>query len=116
VESPVRCEVHAGSGGDTGKLTGSNAGRAPRVDLTYSSRGESPSPPTLSQQAVKLAAGRSGWRRCGYQLAGDALGRLAADLGSPQEPVLWPEHFDVGITVDAVSFGASPGDEQIPRP
>jgi hypothetical protein len=24
--------------------------------------------------------------------------------------VLWPEHFDVGITVDEVNYGVSPGD------
>ncbi len=32
------------------------------------------------------------------------------------EPVLWPEHFDVGITVDEVNYGASPGDEGHPLP
>jgi hypothetical protein len=30
--------------------------------------------------------------------------------------VLWPEHFDLGITVDAVNYGCSPGDEAIPEP
>ena len=27
-----------------------------------------------------------------------------------QEPVLWPEHFDLGIAVDEVNYGISPGD------
>lgn len=27
-----------------------------------------------------------------------------------EEPVLWPEHFDVGISVDEVNYGVSPGD------
>ncbi len=27
-----------------------------------------------------------------------------------EEPVLWPEHFDLGIAVDEVNYGASPGD------
>jgi hypothetical protein len=27
------------------------------------------------------------------------------------EPILWPEHFDVGISVDEVNYGVSPGDE-----
>ncbi len=40
-------------------------------------------------------------------LRGDAALRL---LAPEQEPVLWPEHFDVGITVDAVNYGISPGD------
>jgi succinate dehydrogenase / fumarate reductase, iron-sulfur subunit len=33
----------------------------------------------------------------------------------PPEPVLWPEHFDVGITLDAVNYGVSPGDDSIPE-
>ena len=27
-----------------------------------------------------------------------------------EEPVLWPEHFDLGVAVDEVNYGASPGD------
>ena len=41
-----------------------------------------------------------------YVLADAALRVLA-----PREtPILWPEHFDVAILLDDVSFGASPGD------
>jgi hypothetical protein len=44
---------------------------------------------------------------------GDAALRALA----PREtPVLWPEHFDVGISVDEVNFGVSPGDATIPEP
>jgi hypothetical protein len=45
--------------------------------------------------------------------AGDeALRRL-----EPGEvPVLWPEHFDVGISVDEVNYGVSPGDADTPTP
>jgi hypothetical protein len=32
------------------------------------------------------------------------------------EPVLWPEHFDVGITVDDVNYGVSPGDAGTSEP
>ena len=36
----------------------------------------------------------------------DALQRFA-----PQEAaILWPEHFDLGVTVDEVNYGVSPGD------
>lgn len=31
-------------------------------------------------------------------------------------PVLWPEHFDLGITVDDVNYGVSPGDRAMPEP
>ncbi len=38
------------------------------------------------------------------------------DFAPGQEPVLWPEHFDVGITLDEVNYGASPGDHGHPAP
>jgi hypothetical protein len=44
---------------------------------------------------------------------GDAAMRSFA----PSEvPVLWPEHFDVGITVGEVNYGVSPGDSHLPAP
>jgi hypothetical protein len=45
-------------------------------------------------------------------LGHDALVALAAD----QAPVLWPEHFDVAVTVRDVTFGVSPGDGFIDEP
>lgn len=45
--------------------------------------------------------------------AGDAALRVFAPA---QEPVLWPEHFDLAITVDQVNYGVSPGDAQHPEP
>jgi hypothetical protein len=41
-----------------------------------------------------------------------ALRRFAPD----QTPVLWPEHFDVGITVDEVNYGVSLGDDFLAEP
>jgi hypothetical protein len=41
-----------------------------------------------------------------------ALRRLVPD----QPPVLWPEHFDVGITLDEVNYGVSPGDDYLAEP
>lgn len=32
------------------------------------------------------------------------------------EPVLWPEHFDLGISVGEVNYGISPGDARHARP
>jgi hypothetical protein len=34
----------------------------------------------------------------------------AAELVVGDAAVLWPEHFDVGITAGAINYGASPGD------
>jgi hypothetical protein len=41
-----------------------------------------------------------------FQLGAEALARFT----SAETPILWPEHFDIGITVDQVNFGVSPGD------
>jgi hypothetical protein len=44
--------------------------------------------------------------------AGDtALRRLSAE-----QPILWPEHFDVGILADGVGYGVSPGDGYVTEP
>jgi hypothetical protein len=47
-----------------------------------------------------------------YSCGDAALRLLAPDL----EPVLWPEHFDVGIRVDNINYGVSPGDDYLPAP
>jgi hypothetical protein len=47
-----------------------------------------------------------------FQIGDEALRQLAPD----QEPVLWPEHFDIGVTVDAVNYGVSPGDNYLGEP
>ena len=51
-----------------------------------------------------------------YALTDVALRRFTADLGVPQEPVLWPEHLDVAVAVDAVNYGGCLGDDAIPEP
>jgi hypothetical protein len=63
---------------------------------------------------VDPAAARllAGW----FELGDLALRRFTEGLGAPQQPVLWPEHFDVAVTVDAVDYGCSPGDDAIPEP
>ncbi|MEV0463474.1 hypothetical protein AB0I30_14525 [Nocardia tengchongensis] len=47
-----------------------------------------------------------------YELGDAALRALAPD----HTPVLWSEHFDLGIDVDEVNYGVSPGDSLIPEP
>ena len=41
-----------------------------------------------------------------------ALREFAPDV----TPVLWPEHFDVAITLDEVNYGVSPGDGYLEEP
>jgi hypothetical protein len=46
-----------------------------------------------------------------------ANGDLALRCFAPDaEPVLWPEHFDLAITVAEVNYGVSPGDSHLPEP
>jgi hypothetical protein len=37
-------------------------------------------------------------------------------LDPGQQPILWPEHFDVAILLDNRSYGSSPGDDSHPLP
>ncbi len=39
-----------------------------------------------------------------------------ADFSPTADRVLWPEHFDLGITLDEVNYGVSPGDDFLPEP
>ncbi|WP_181783418.1 hypothetical protein [Pseudonocardia pini] len=47
-----------------------------------------------------------GWFGTGEQ----ALRAFAAGPGAAIEPVLWPEHFDLAIAKEEVTYGVSPGD------
>jgi hypothetical protein len=49
-----------------------------------------------------------------YALGDEALRAFAGD----QTPILWPEHFDIGISLDTerVNFGVSPGDSTLGGP
>jgi hypothetical protein len=46
----------------------------------------------------------------------DWFARGDAALRTLGEPVLWPEHFDLGVTADRVNYGVSPGDAAHPAP
>jgi hypothetical protein len=53
----------------------------------------------------------------GYLLDCFATADLALRRLDPgAAPVLWPEHFDIGITVDEVNYGVSLGDRTLPEP
>lgn len=46
-----------------------------------------------------------------------ATGQAALRRFAPREaPVLWPEHFDLAVTVDEVNYGVSAGDGYLPVP
>jgi hypothetical protein len=68
-------------------------------------------PLMIDPEAARLLAG---W----YQLGARAMTILTAEIpgDQPGPVVLWPEHFDVGMTAAAINYGASPGDDQVPDP
>ena len=53
---------------------------------------------------------------CG--LGAQVLSRFAAEApgDQPAVRVLWPAHFDAGMTAAAISYGASPGDDHVADP
>jgi hypothetical protein len=73
----------------------------------------SPTTPVEPDAPLRVDAEAARLLAAWFALGDAALRRFAE---APAEPVLWPEHFDVGITVDAVNYGCSPGDDAIPEP
>ncbi|HEY2298369.1 MAG TPA: hypothetical protein VGH43_11620 [Jatrophihabitans sp.] len=65
---------------------------------------------SIHQDSVRLLGG---W----YELGDAALREFAERIGEgAQQPTLWPEHFDLGLTFDNVNYGASPGDGHFANP
>ena len=73
-------------------------------------------PPGLDAPLIAPGAARllAEW----YGLGAQVLSRFAAEIpgDKPAGPVLWPAHFDAGLTAAAISHGASPGDDRIADP
>jgi hypothetical protein len=42
--------------------------------------------------------------------------RALRKFAPAEDPILWPEHFDVGIALEEVNYGLSPGDSGRPLP
>jgi hypothetical protein len=68
--------------------------------------GISVAPDDLVKVLGSLARGDAALRRVGALEVGE----------SAPAPVLWPEHFDVGVTIDEVNLGVSAGDGHIAEP
>ena len=69
-------------------------------------------PHVAPSETIDLDAGSVRELETAFRLGDDAL-----RLFSPgAERTLWPEHFDIATTVDAVNYGVSPGDGYLDRP
>lgn len=53
-----------------------------------------------------------------FALGARALERFAAAHGGegPSAAQLWPEHFDLSVSMSEVNYGVSPGDDELPEP
>jgi hypothetical protein len=87
------------------------AGVTPGLRGTYAPA-TSDDPEEPLQVDTRAAQALADW----YALGDAALRRFAEVLDRPQDPVLWPEHLDVGITVNEINYGCSPGDATFDDP
>jgi hypothetical protein len=94
----------AGSFGAVADLLGVEFG-APALLYREGSGAQSEDVVDLDPAAVRVIVD---W----FGLSDSALRVLDPD----QQPILWPEHFDVAILLDDRSYGSSPGDDFHPAP
>ncbi len=97
---PIAGHTCAALGGATGLDVG-----APH-DLYHDGSGVTPDEP------LHLDPASARWLTRCWTAGDEALRRLAPD----QEPILWPEHFDVGIRTGDTNYGVSPGDGFLAEP
>jgi hypothetical protein len=89
-------------------FAGVHAGLSPSV-YTPATSADLDAPLAVDADSARLLAD---W----YLLGDAALQQLGAALGTDDRPILWPEHFDLGITAAEVNYGVSPGDEHVGEP
>ena len=78
--------------------------------------------PGLGDPAAPLPVDEAASRALGewFGFAASVLEQLRAELAAAGETSsrvqLWPEHFDLGLNIEGVNFGCSPGDAGHPEP
>ena len=104
VSGTTRVSLKATTPGAVAAAAGVDAGIAAGVYHDGGGAGPDDQIDVDADAAARIAAA--------YALGVTALQRLDAT----QTAVLWPEHFDVSITVDEIDFGVSPGDSWLDEP
>ncbi|WP_068271255.1 hypothetical protein [Aldersonia kunmingensis] len=99
-----RAPVDGRTCAELGGLAGIDAGQPEDLYADHSGVVPDESLVVDTETAVRLLA----W----YRLGDAALRAFAPD----QTPVLWPEHFDLGIVVGEVNYGVSMGDGFVDQP
>lgn len=69
-------------------------------------------PPVSADEPLVVDAAAASLLAEAFAAGDHALRALAPEA----EPVLWPEHFDIAISLDEVNYGVSPGDTHIAEP
>jgi hypothetical protein len=77
-----------------------------------------PATPLLPDEPLFVDPGSAAVLADWWALVDEALGRFAAAHAheGPTEAQLWPEHFDLGLSLGEVNYGGSPGDGGDPLP
>jgi hypothetical protein len=65
-----------------------------------------------ADETLRLDVAAARWLADCWASGNAAMRRLAPD----QRPILWPEHFDVGILAGGIGYGVSPGDTFLAEP
>lgn len=79
-------------------------------------------PPPLGDPEAPLAVSAPASEAIGHwfgfsvSVLEDLRALLEASGHACSEVQLWPEHFDLGCSIEGVNFGCSPGDRHIPEP
>ena len=68
--------------------------------------------PLAPDAVLDIDSDAAEWIHRSHYAGGHALKHVLVE----QHPVLWPEHFDVAVTEDEVSYGVAAGDEYHPTP
>jgi hypothetical protein len=99
-----RFAIDGATGADLAAAAGVDVG--PPVGLYHDGPGVAP------DEVLRVDPDAAGTLAAAFATGEAALRRLAPD----QTPVLWPEHFDLGVSLDEVNFGVSPGDGYLDEP
>ncbi len=82
-----------------------------------------PSTPLEPDRPLDLDPGSAAELADVFAAVADALSRLIGSTATATGPTaeapvaqLWPEHFDLAVTLDEVNYGGSPGDDEHPLP
>ena len=69
--------------------------------------------PAEPTKALALDPGAAAVVHQWFGATGRALDTLCQRVGGPEPPVaqLWPEHFDLAVTIAEINYGGSPGDD-----